>query len=226
MWLSRDGFLPGWLLIGTLYIAGYRWYRFSFYAVGAIFGFVFSYCLLSELTQLPFPLVVSIAGSIGFSCGFLSILSASLSLFLLSTTASSPLASLLLTVLYYFCNTRDVTIMSSTLLGLVICHVAACFVGRLRKMLIIVSTSNLGGALLTAVIDSLSTGGVLLDYMYSVVTGHPADEICVYNWVVLISWPLALVAGVFIQRYLTSRHINHKFRTSVTVVIRMSHLCH
>lgn len=195
------------------YLVGYRLLAFSSYVGGVLFGFIFSYLILLEVTTLKYLLIICIAGSVAVITGFFTMQIPYLGLVVFAILSGVSLAALQLILFHYIW-----TICTNILTGCLICIMGVMVVTlSIPKLMIkpmaIFNTSIVSGAVVAVFLDRLLHHSALLTHMRQVIlTCHVDQHIdkMTYYWLILCSVPATSLLSILLQSLFTARGVKHE----------------
>ncbi|KHJ49449.1 hypothetical protein D918_00576 [Trichuris suis] len=196
---------------------GYRFFKIVFFLTGFLVGSVLVYLVCQREEFLPPLANVGIALAAGLLFGMVTVLVHYVGLFMtgfltglligvpsmLLWSIFKPIASVWITVVVVFSE------------GLILALAGL----RWQRLMIILDTSLIGGALVTASVNYFVERLYLINRMLSTIHWRPetspnglrpAIDLCWYDWLIVMLWPVLFIVSCLVQILLTSVNFTHK----------------
>ncbi|XP_005094075.1 transmembrane protein 198 [Aplysia californica] len=196
-------------MFGVLYtFFGYRFFKAIMFLTGFIFGTVLVYMILEEHAVLPPWGTLGVGVGAGVVLGLVTMLIPHTGLFLTGFDLGVAVGGLILVLVEQFVHpsTKWIPISVLVVLGVVFGVVGL----RFQRVVTIVSTGVLGGALALAGVDYFVELSRMSRYFWDRVLAHHSASPCWYSWLMLALWPCLTFAGVLVQWRFTGSGIDHR----------------
>lgn len=155
-----------------------------------------------------FYISLGVAIAFGAICGVLIIILYYIGIFLAGAALGGIAAWFILSVINvdYLQEHRYIPILILVVVAVVFGIIAL----YIQKWLVLLATPVIGGLLVTAGIDYFLELGRMMQYAFNVMRQVPDTPDCWYSWSMLGVFGAIIIAGIFIQIFVTGRKYDHK----------------
>lgn len=175
--------------------------------MGFIFATLITFIILNDHVDLPLWGLIAISLAVGLFCGLLTTFVIYCGLFLGGFSFGFFIGVFIFFIMEYAIHISIKWIPFGVLLGLSLIFGVLSL--KFQKVMYILSTSMLGGVLVTGGIDYFVEGFTLLHYTWSRIVAGDGQITCWITYVILAIWPFLFIIGIIIQFVKTGRKFDH-----------------